>query len=99
MQTNYKAPLIKSLGEAGFRETDYGYARMTFTQARKSTGDRKVKLWLANDVFEAPRQQQVRLEQRLKTNYGAKYLGGYFVKGARSGLGGTRSFVVIIQGD
>lgn len=96
MQTNYKAPLIKSLGEVGLAEKHYGYSRYTFTYARKN-GTRKVKLWLANDVFDAPRAQQVRLEAALKRNYGDKYINGYFIKGARGGLGGSRSFVVVIK--
>lgn len=96
MRKNFKAPLVKSLGQAGLRTTDYGYTRMTFTYARKN-GTRKIKLWLANDVFDAPRAQQVRLEQHLRENYGDKYIGGYFVRGARGGLGGSRSFVVIIN--
>lgn len=96
MQTNYKAPLIKSLGEAGLRTTGtYGGARMTFTQRRKN-GQRRIKLWLAKDVFDAPRDQQLLLEQALKRNY-PTYLGGYFVQGAQACGPHARSFCVVIN--
>lgn len=94
---NYKAPLIKSLGEAGFAaESVYGGSRMTFTQLRKN-GTRRVKLWFGNDVWEAKRSKQELLEARLKINYGEAYLGGYFIRGARGGLSGERSFCVILD--
>lgn len=94
--SNYKAPLIKSLGEAGLSTTEWGFARMTFTQARKN-GTRRIKLWLANDVWDASPKVQRKLERRLRANYGPKYMGGYFVLGARGGLGGSRSFCVVIE--
>jgi hypothetical protein len=95
---NYKAPLIKSLGEANYATSSWGGKRITFTHARKD-GTRRVKLWLANDVFRSDRAQQLKLEAALKRNYGDKYLGGYFIAGARSGLGGSRSFCVVIKND
>lgn len=98
MRKNFKAPLIKALGEAGYRTNVYGHSRTTFTHARKN-GTRRVKLWSATDVFESPRAKQVQLEAALKRNYGDKYLGGYFIVGPRGGLGGSRSFCVVITND
>jgi len=91
---NYKAPLIKSLGEAGFAtESSYGSSRMTFTQLRKN-GTRRVKLWFGNDVWEAKLLDQELLEERLKINYGGAYLGGYFIAGPR---GCGKSFCVVLD--
>lgn len=94
-RTNYKAPLIRSLREAGYKETDRGYARMTFTNLRKD-GNRRVKLWFARDVFDSSEEQQKELERRLKANYGEAYLGGYFVRGAMC-WPDTRSFCVVLN--
>ena len=93
---NFKAPLIKSLGEAGYATTQWGGARMTFTQLRKN-GQRRLKLWMAHDVFNSSREQQLKLERALKANYGAAYLGGYFIEGARGGRGDSRSFCVVLN--
>ena len=91
---NYKAPLIKSLGEAGLSTLSCGtWARTTFTYLRKN-GTRKVKLWLASDVFDAPRKVQEKLERRLKINYGDAYLTAYFIE--THPLRGM-SFVVILD--
>jgi hypothetical protein len=93
---NYKAPLIKSLREAGFSTTNgWGGPRTTFTHLRKD-GNRRMKLWFANDVFEASRFRQGMLEAALKYNYGGSYLGGYFVRGARAGTCG-KSFCIVLK--
>lgn len=95
--SNYKAPLIAALGAAGFSKTDgYGFSRMTFTQLRKN-GTRRVKLWFARDVFDAPRRKQLKLERELKASYGDRYLGGYFIVGARHGLMGERAFCIVLR--
>lgn len=91
---NYKAPLIKSLGEAGFSTLEYSkFSRITFTHLRKS-GVRRVKLWFGNDVWTASLQDQEYLEHRLKINYGKAYLGGYFIPGPR---GQGKSFCVVLD--
>lgn len=89
---NYKAPLMNALGECGFKKG----TRLTFTHVRKRTGHRRVKLWFANDVWEAPREKQLKLEAALKKHYGAKYLGGYFINGAGDGLYG-KSFCIVLD--
>lgn len=94
--SNFKAPLIKSLGEAGFETLDgFDGPRSTFTNTRQN-GTRRVKLWFGNDVFEAGRRKQMALERRLKANYGDQYLSGYFVKGAQQ-WPITRSFCVVLK--
>ena len=99
MRKNYTAPLIKSLGEAGYDTKSCGqWARATFTNARKN-GTRRVKLWMARDVFTSTREQQLKLEAALKRNYGEAYLGGYFIPGCGYGLGGSRSFCVVLNSD
>lgn len=77
---NYKAALLKSLEEAGLAgKSGYGRSRTTFTYLRKN-GIRRVKLWVAADVWEASQETQRKLEERLKVNYGPAYLGGYFIR-------------------
>lgn len=96
---NFKAPLIKSLDEAGFSiETGFGGPRTTFTAYRKRYGNRRVKLWFANDVFTASTRRQELLEDRLKANYGAEYLGGYFIEAnpERSVMNGQHSFCILL---
>lgn len=96
-RTNYKAPLIRSLRESGYRSTNtWGGTRSTFTHLRKD-GSRRVKLWFARDVFDSSEEQQRKLEQRLKVNYGEAYMGGYFIEGARSGSGSSRSLCVVLS--
>ena len=95
-RSNYKAPLIKSLGEAGYKTKEYGGARMTFTHVRKN-GQRRVKLWFAGDVWQSEREHQLALEAALKRNYGAAYLGGYFIQGCYSYGPEARSFCVVLD--
>lgn len=91
---NYKAPLIKSLEEADFDTLEYGtYSRITFTHLRKN-GQRRVKLWFGDDVWDASQHRQELLEQRLKANYGNAYLGGYFIPGPRYQ---GKSFCVVLD--
>jgi hypothetical protein len=78
---NFRAPLIRSLREAGFSTVMTWGTRTTFTHVRQN-GQRRVKLWFARDVFDASRAQQLKLERALKANYGKAYLGGYFIEGA-----------------
>lgn len=66
---------------------------MTFTQLRRN-GTRRVKLWFGYDVWESGFRKQKKLESRLKANYGAAYLGGYFILGPR---GCGKSFCVVLD--
>lgn len=95
-RVNYKAPLIKSLGEAGYGTANGSGARMTFTHVRKN-GQRRLKLWFAGDVWHSGRAQQLKLEAALKRNYGTAYLGGYFIQGAYGYGPEARSFCVVLD--
>jgi hypothetical protein len=55
-----------------------GHNAHIFSDPRKNT--RRLKLWFADSVFNAPRKQQVVLEKALKELFGARYLTGYFIK-------------------
>lgn len=94
MQRNYKAALMKALGECEFRNS----GRRTFTHLRKD-GNRRVKLWFGNDVWRASQAKQMELEAALKKHYGKAYLGGYFINGASNGLYGKSFCVVLKQAD
>ena len=95
-RSNYKAPLIKSLGEAGYRTKEHGSARTTFTHVRRN-GQRRVKLWFAGDVWHSELECQLAFEAALRRNYGAAYLGGYFIQGAYAYGPTARSFCVVLD--
>jgi hypothetical protein len=70
----------KCLAKAGFpgwNPGDLGSAM--FNDVAKSRATRRIKLWFASDVFDAPQKQQKRLERELKKEFGTRYLGGRFV--------------------
>jgi len=93
---NYKAPLMTAMKEAGFNPKTSGqYARVTFTHLRKN-GQRRLKLWLADDVWEATQEKQKKLDAALKKHYGAAYLGGYFIEGPYWACC-KRSFCVVLR--
>ena len=95
---NYKAPLIKSLHEAGYATDEWGGPRTTYTHVRKN-GQRRIKLYHGRDVHDSSRAKQLKLEAALKRNYGDQYLGGYFIKGACNGRGGAVSLCIVISND
>ena len=87
---NYKAPLMKAMVECGFAKG----TRTTFTHVRKRTGRRRLKLWLANDVWKASHKKQVQLVAALKKHYGDKYLCGYFIDSLYG-----KSFCIVLDKD
>lgn len=42
--------------------------------------DRRLKLWIGSAVYEAPLQQQQKLEQHLKHQFGGRYVGAFFTE-------------------
>lgn len=49
-----------------------------FSDTRKSS--RRLKLWWGNAVYEAPYDQQLKLEQALKKQFGGRYQGAFFTE-------------------
>jgi hypothetical protein len=71
----------KALAEAGFDSFGtFGQLRGMFNDVAKSRATRRIKLWFAGDVFDAPQTQQRKLEHNLKNEFGTRYLGGQFVQ-------------------
>lgn len=64
-----------ALKRAGFKDDG-----QVFSDPRKDT--RRLKLWFAGSVFDAPRKQQLVLEKSLKELFGDRYLTGYFIRHA-----------------
>ncbi len=58
-----------------FPQAENGYI---FSDTHKA--DRRLKLYLGNAVYEAPLQQQQKLEQHLKAQFGRRYVGGFFTE-------------------
>jgi hypothetical protein len=70
----------KCLAKAGFtgwRASDPG--SQMFNDVSKSRATRRIKLWFAQDVFDAADKEQRKLERALKAEFGTRYLGGHFV--------------------
>jgi hypothetical protein len=71
----------KALADAGFDNFNtFGSLRWMFNDVTKSRATRRIKLWMAGDVFTAPQKMQRKLERNLKAEFGTRYLGGHFVK-------------------
>jgi isopenicillin N synthase-like dioxygenase len=88
----YKKPFLKALKESGFQDK----GQVIFVESRLKPNTIRVKLWMAEDVFEAPTAKQKQLEAALKRNYPG-YITGYFIPGAR-GLGDhTRALCIILK--
>ena len=72
-----KGKFRKALKAAGFNCDD----RCMFNDRRKD-GTRRLKLWSADRVNDAPMWRQHLLHAYLLKEFGRRYVNGYFVKGA-----------------
>lgn len=74
----------KCLHAAGFDQRpqgDWGWMRssMIFSDPRKDM--RRVKLWHARSVFDAPQKQQQHLKQLLLKEFGKRFISAKFIDG------------------
>ena len=65
----------RALEQAGF----YSHFTTVFNDRSKRNGKRRLKLWGANAIFNAPQWQQCKLEHFLREAYGDDILSMYFV--------------------
>ena len=69
---------------------------------KRKDGTRRLKLWHAREIFDAPRQQQEILEWQLKRDFDGRYVTGYFVRGTQFGCWGlnehpSRSLCIVLK--
>ena len=68
---------LANAGFTGWKASDFGSSM--FNDVSKSRATRRIKLWFAQDVFDAADKKQRKLERELKKEFGTRYLGGHFV--------------------
>ncbi len=78
--------LRTALEQSGFNKVAWRWygidqcATAIFNDLSKSSGTRRLKVWLGTAVFDAPVAQQKLLERKLKQAFGDRYLTGYFIR-------------------
>lgn len=85
---------MKYKGDTGkFRQAlaDSGFAHRAedsiFNDNSKDNTWRRLKLWRANDIFDASQSRQRKLEANLRKQFGKRILAMYFVGGAHHWTG------------
>ena len=73
----------KCLAKAGLNDTSFGGLRLMYNDVTKNRSTRRIKLWFADDVFDATGKQQRKLDRALKAEFGTRYLGGHFIATGR----------------
>ncbi len=77
----------EALVTSGFEQCAYYYAdgrrvctEAIFNDKNKATGTRRIKVWVATDIFEATQQEQKRLQAQLQAAFGARIVKMYFIR-------------------
>lgn len=91
-----------ALKEAGFDQPQYRSIFNDDSKAKTKTGIRRLKLWFATDVFDAPQKQQRKLEKSLRELFehtGKEILCMYFVQNSTpyGMLGGAKSLCIKLR--
>jgi len=81
----------KALASANFPKSS---TSMIFNDLAKVKGYRRLKLWMARSVVEAPQEQQEKLLEELKKEFGDRFISVYVTKTAPYG---TSSLCVRIK--
>lgn len=76
----FKARLKLALADAGFPTTHKWGGQLQHWVDKRKDGTRRLKLADGNRIFNAPQEQQKKLEEALKRHFDGRYLGGYFIK-------------------
>jgi hypothetical protein len=83
-KTNYRGDtglFRAALDAAGFKSASDTYdSRHIFNDNSKDHLRRRLKLWFADAVFEAPQKQQRKLERELRARFGDRILAMYFTQ-------------------
>jgi hypothetical protein len=89
-----------ALDEAGF---EHAAARTIFnddSKAKPKRNTRRLKLWFATEVFDAPQKQQRKLEKVLRELFGDRILAMYFARNSTPygwPSGGAKSLCIKLQ--
>jgi hypothetical protein len=90
-----------ALVEAGFNDLAKDIIFNDDSNAKPKTGVRRLKLWFATEVFNAPQKQQLRLEKSLRELFehvGKEILCMYFVQNSTPYGGfGSKSLCIKLQ--
>lgn len=73
-----------ALVEAGFESQSTCLIFNDDSKAKPKAPTRRLKLWFAKAVFDAPQKQQKKLEKSLRELFGERIISMYFVPGAHS---------------
>ncbi len=90
----------QALMESGFTSRATSSIFNDNSKARPSTNVRRLKLWFADAVFNAPQQQQRKLERALRKQFGDRIISMYFIPGAHSWYrpdDGTKSLCIKLR--
>ncbi len=86
--------LRQALKDAGI---ELGIVTSIFNDRSKLTGKRKLKLWFAQNVWNAPAKHQWALHDNLHKQFGKRILAMYFIKGDPMRRTPSASFVIKLR--
>ena len=73
-----------ALASAGFEDASKRIIFNDDSKAKPKQATRRLKLWFATSIFDAPQKKQKKLEKLLRELFGERIISMYFVPGAHS---------------
>jgi hypothetical protein len=86
-----------ALDEAGFEHAANSTIFNDDSKAKPKRNTRRLKLRFASDVFDAPQNQQRKLEKVLRELFGDRILAMYFAEGSPWGWSDDKSLCIKLQ--